>query len=217
MDLYGDLPPPSCDGGGNKGTSSSSGNTSLLSSAKLASSSPSSQPNMPLKTAPLNAGKVKPAGFSMAFKPRQTAISRETPSTVKKSIPLPSNSSIPLIDVSISNRLPLSSMPTELPAALALPPTNAQPEMGFFDVEDPYDPSRPNDYIQMCEERQEKKRLRRMEEENYRILQQREQERLRVEAERAEALQKGDFSRVEASLAGPRRGVSNLPSWMTNK
>ena len=108
-------------------------------------------------------------------------------------------------------------MPTELQAASALPPTNAQPEMGFFDVEDPYDPSRPNDYIQMCEERQEKKRLRRMEEENYRILQQREQERLRVEAERAEALQKGDFSRVEASLAGPRRGVSNLPSWMTNK
>jgi splicing factor 45 len=86
-----------------------------------------------------------------------------------------------------------------------------------FDVEDPYEPSRPNDYLAYCEERLEQKRLAKLAEENNRKLIEIEQARAQLERERQDAVEKGDVQRLSAMGAGRGRGrgLSNLPAWMT--
>jgi hypothetical protein len=62
-----------------------------------------------------------------------------------------------------------------------------------FDVDDPYDPCKPNDYIAYCEERLEKKRLKRMEEENKIKFEELERDRNEREKERLNAAKSGLF------------------------
>ena len=86
-----------------------------------------------------------------------------------------------------------------------------------FDVEDPYDPSRPNDYLLWCEERIERKRLDKLAEENKRKIAEGERARLDMEKERHRAMESGDVQRLEISMGAGRgrgRGLSNLPAWM---
>ena len=86
-----------------------------------------------------------------------------------------------------------------------------------FDVEDPYDPSRPNDYLFWCEERIEKKRLEKIAGENKRKIAEGERARQDMEKERYKAMESGDVQRLENSMGAGRgrgRGLSNLPAWM---
>lgn len=86
-----------------------------------------------------------------------------------------------------------------------------------FDVDDPYDPSRPNDYLLWCEERLEKKRLDKLGEENKQLMAEAERARLDMEKERSEAMVNGDVQRLQVSMGAGRgrgRGLSNLPAWM---
>lgn len=88
-----------------------------------------------------------------------------------------------------------------------------------FECDDEYDPSRPNDYLQWCEERLEQKRIARVAEENATLLEEQERERRKREDERAEAVKSGDMQRLQEMVStgrGRGRGVVNLPSWMTN-
>jgi splicing factor 45 len=92
-------------------------------------------------------------------------------------------------------------------------------ECTTFDVTNPYEPSKPNDYLTWCEERIERKRLRLLEESNRKKLEEIEATRLSLEKERAEAVQSGDIGRIQATMSAGRgrgRGVTNLPSWMTS-
>jgi hypothetical protein len=87
-----------------------------------------------------------------------------------------------------------------------------------FDVDGPYDPAMPNDYIEWCKARLERKRMRRLEEENIAQLEERRKAEKQREEERLMALASGDMVRVQASMgAGRGRGrLSNLPAWMTS-
>ena len=86
-----------------------------------------------------------------------------------------------------------------------------------FEVQDPYDPMKPNDYLEWCQERIEAKKQEQLEKDNLAEIHARQLEQKRVEKERADALAAGDMSRVKASMGrGRGRGsVSNLPAWMT--
>lgn len=145
------------------------------------------------------------AGFSMAFKPRQTAVSAPKLAAVKHvAHTLTNNTSVPCV-THVSAPIKASAI------------EKVQPELGSFEVDDPYDPAQPNDYLMWCDERQELKRLKLVEANNERILQERYRDRVRLEQERAHAIQTGDVQRLEATLGGrgSGRGLSNLPSWMT--
>lgn len=86
-----------------------------------------------------------------------------------------------------------------------------------FDVEDPYEPSRPNDYLRWCEERLEKKRLDKLAEDNKIKIFEAEKIRIEMEKERAQAMESGDLQRIQSTLGAGRgrgRGLSNLPAWM---
>lgn len=89
-----------------------------------------------------------------------------------------------------------------------------------YDCLDPYDPSKPNDYLKYCEERFEKKRQKQVEEDNRKAIVEAERMRDAVEKERAKAMEEGDLARVQASLIGSGRGrgrgMTNLPAWLTD-
>ena len=85
-----------------------------------------------------------------------------------------------------------------------------------FDVEDPYVPSRPNDYLVYCEERVEMRRQEQLEEENIKKFAEIDRMREQMEKERAEAIGSGDVQRMAVAGRGRGRGLSNLPSWMTH-
>ena len=88
-----------------------------------------------------------------------------------------------------------------------------------FDVSDPYDPCRPNDYNQYCIEREEKKRLLKLAEHNSIYIQEMETQRKEKESERIAAAERGDVQKLQEldNSRGRGRGLSNLPAWMTNK
>ena len=93
----------------------------------------------------------------------------------------------------------------------------------FDSVIDLYNPLKPNDYLQLCVERIEKKRLFELQEENNRRLEELERGRFVRETERKQANDEGDLTKVRmlmlATQTGPGRGrgrgLSNLPAWMT--
>ena len=86
-----------------------------------------------------------------------------------------------------------------------------------FDVSDPYDPARPNDYNQHCIEREEKKRLSKLAELNSVYIQEMETQRREKELERIAAAERGDVRKLQEldNGRGRGRGLSNLPAWMT--
>jgi len=88
-----------------------------------------------------------------------------------------------------------------------------------FDVEDPYEPSRPHDYLRWCEERLEKKKQDKLADENKIRIQEAEKIRIDQERERAQAMESGDMQRIQSTLGAGRgrgRGLSNMPAWMSN-
>ncbi|CAM9778304.1 unnamed protein product, partial [Choristocarpus tenellus] len=80
--------------------------------------------------------------------------------------------------------------PTPQPPAPRQPSTPNSPrppswDMGFGDVEDPYDPAHPNDYIEYCSKRVNRKLEEERNRELKRIAEERERERKRQEEERS--------------------------------
>eukprot|EP00596_Hydrurales_sp_CCMP1899_P007465 CAMPEP_0119036376 /NCGR_PEP_ID=MMETSP1177-20130426/4072_1 /TAXON_ID=2985 /ORGANISM="Ochromonas sp, Strain CCMP1899" /LENGTH=183 /DNA_ID=CAMNT_0006996185 /DNA_START=58 /DNA_END=606 /DNA_ORIENTATION=+ len=69
-----------------------------------------------------------------------------------------------------------------------------------FDVEDPYEPSRPHDYLRWCEERLEKKKQDKLADENKIRIQEAEKIRIDQERERAQAMESGDMQRIQSTL-----------------
>lgn len=102
-----------------------------------------------------------------------------------------------------------------------------------FEVDDPYDPRHPDDYMTFCSEREELKRFRIIEEENLKRLEEFERVREEKERIRKEAADKKDFQKlIEVSNSGlPQtannapvatgrgrgRGLLNLPAWLTQQ
>jgi splicing factor 45 len=93
-----------------------------------------------------------------------------------------------------------------------------------FDVPNPYDPAKPNDYLRYCEERLERNRLAKLEEDNRQQMLTAEKQRAEREKVRAEAVMSGDIEKIQSTMitatgAGRGRGrgsmMSNLPAWMT--
>ena len=68
-----------------------------------------------------------------------------------------------------------------------------------------------------CEEREELKRKKKLEEENLKYLEELEKERNERAKERLDAVSEGDIQRVEAMGRGRGRGLSNLPAWMSQQ
>ena len=69
-----------------------------------------------------------------------------------------------------------------------------------FDVSDPYDPKKPNDYIAYCSERLEKRRLKLLEEENKKHIEEMNKAREELELERKKAAEKGDYTFLMKSM-----------------
>lgn len=99
-----------------------------------------------------------------------------------------------------------------------------------FEVEDPYDPGRPNDYMAYCNERNEVERRRKIAEENVKRIEEVELMRAELERERKEATEKQDYHKLFEQAAsvpsssssvplvrGRGRGIANLPAWLTQK
>lgn len=104
-----------------------------------------------------------------------------------------------------------------------------------FDVDEPYDPRRPNDYIAFCQEREESKRLGRLAEENKKKLEELENARQELERKRRDAAEKKDYYALVRAVGeddnktfpvsaqgvnlsrGRGRGVANLPAWITQQ
>jgi len=139
---------------------------------------------------------------SVAFKPRQA------PSTFSTQ--------------SINNTTSASTISKSDKSATLLASKSIDEErfdpVASFEVADPYDPAKPNDYLVWCEERLERKRQARLEQENRQTLEQLERDRVAIEKERAAAAEKGDVQKLKETMSAGRgrgRGLSNLPAWMT--
>ena len=83
-----------------------------------------------------------------------------------------------------------------------------------FDVSDPYDPKKPNDYIAYCSERLEKRRLKLLEEENKKHIEEMNKAREELELERKKAAEKGDYTFLMKSMQQQQqqgsRGVEDV-------
>ena len=96
-------------------------------------------------------------------------------------------------------------------------------DISTFDVMDPYDPIKPNDYLKLCEERLAKQRAILLEEEYHQQLIEAQKVREAKEKERADAVEQGDLQKLQElssvgrGRGGRGRGISNLPAWMTEK
>ena len=176
----------------------------------------------------------KAGGISIAFKPRQTASAGSAKPSVASSAALgytesvvtkrdadaaATTSSYSLSDHLDANlrhqgpRDPSHTLADDGPTAGAAAATTAT---ASFEVDDPYDPARPNDYLLYCEERLERRRALELEEENARKFAEIERAREQLERDRADAVQSGDMQRLLGSAGrGRGRGLSNLPSWVT--
>jgi len=166
---------------------------------------------------------------SLLFKPRQASVVNNKTNITSK---FDSNK----IDAKKYN----SSFPSELIVDPIIAPSNdidqGVIELNMnanFDVEDPYDPRRPNDYILYCEEREEQKRLGKLAEENKIKLEELEKARMEMQHQRREAAASKDYQKLlnvvnrddtetssmdrVTSGRGRGRGVANLPAWLTQQ
>jgi hypothetical protein len=189
--------------------------TEKISQSKLQSSSqptPSQAQYIPPPTV-ASAGKFAP------FKPRQA--SKPIPSTpFVPSSPIPEpNIQISLLTETVVRKKINEPIVTKVDQENVIV-VNTQEGQATYDCIDPYDPSKPNDYLKYCEERFEKKRQKQVEEDNRKAIVEAERMRDAVEKERAKAMEEGDLARVQASLVGSGRGrgrgMTNLPAWLTD-
>jgi hypothetical protein len=165
------------------------------------------------------------APTTLLFKPRQTAIPASKPlpiSTVRHHAATKAGVIVEQV----------SSSSQEVPQEEA--ELRGHEEFNIHDsweVSDAYDPRRPNDYIEYCQERLETKRLIKLEEQNRQRLEEQERARSLLEAERRQAAESKDFQKLiglEASASnntpgggavgrGRGRGALNLPAWITQQ
>lgn len=154
---------------------------------------------------------TKPTSSTLLFKPRQTAISapqvkHETQTINKKTVPVVRTTAVDQ---------PMAVNQTK----------EASDEFNStktFDVTDPYDPRRPNDYLQFCEEREEQRRVKRLAEEQQRSLEEIQRKRAMLEEQRQKLVENQDYQRLMEDSGpgagrGRGRGLSNLPAWMTEQ
>lgn len=211
-DLYGDLPPAS-------GDIQPGGSTLKLPIAALHKQSSAAPPSAPQTAQPAfeegkPLAKPKLGASSLIFKPRQTAVPHVTHKPVKLVPSVNSSSSAPVVKVD------QAVVGDEAEGDSA--PSNGSNCNESFDVPDPYNPQRPNDYIAFCEERIESKRLAKLAEENQKRLEETERLRKEQERQRQEAAERGDFRSLLEGAEGPRgrgrgRGAANLPAWITQQ
>ena len=218
MDLYGDLPPTSGGSGGMGSVAIGHGwarpNASLVpkrNAPAVADNKSSTSSAVPIdpqgigKQSSVSAPPVpssKTTFSSVAFKPRQA------PSSISMS----HNNNTASIQT-----VPKSEKQINISSSKSMADDNFD-LVASFEAPDPYDPSKPNDYLAWCEERLERKRRARLEEENRHTLEQLERERVAIERERAAAAEKGDVQKLKETMSvgrGRGRGLSNLPAWMT--
>ena len=184
----------------------------VSSSTAISTAGSSSAGNVATTSTTIN-NNHNPTSASMAFKPRQTASSRSTTSTnsalgytetlVKKRTLDGHNLSSSSSNIDHHNES--SSISYSLSDHMEASMRNQQhtPELNMsFEVDDPYDPSRPNDYLAYCEERLDQQRQKELAEENIRKFAEIERHREQMEKERAEAIQSGDVQRIQKVAMG---------------
>lgn len=215
MNLYGDLPPV--------GTGSQA--TAAVDSKLLVSQSGWSRPNTgrigqvprSISVGAATAGKSQSTSTA-ASKPRN--LTQFSAANVVQNVT--SHILVPIVSTEILNQKRrhdgeiIATQPVPNLSACHNQTSNAS-HGASFDVDDPYDPSRPNDYLLWCEERLEKKRLDKLGEENKQLMAEAERARLDMEKERSDAMVSGDVQRLQVSMGAGRgrgRGLSNLPAWM---
>lgn len=231
-DLYGDLPPP-----GDKSSNipqignswSSIHKTAAAGNQKLQSHQPAvtnTETNVKNQKPPTNS-KFVPS--TLLFKPRQTAVS---------AISVPSSSSVNIVqklsNIGQTNDVSLSTIQTSTTPHQRDDRNQGNPSgedssefnsNSVFEVEQPYDPRRPNDYSQYCAQRDEEKRLADLVMDNKRKLEELEQIRATMEQKRKLAVEKGDYQTLLSSTIvdssgmgrGRGRGMANLPSWIVEQ
>jgi len=189
MDLYGDLPPAA----GEENQTSEQPSTAC-SRQELGAASSSS--------------KAKKNFASLAFKPRQTTTRITQPTKTSGSIGVSKSglfvgSANPVI--ASSGAGPEHAIAPSLPAPLDRGDFNANSN---FDVVDPYDPSRPNDYIAYCQERLERRKQVRLQQDNQKLMEEQERLRKTKEEERRLAAQRGDFQALVGNIVGESGGIA---------
>ena len=212
MNLYGDLPPV--------GT----GSAVPADSKAMVSQSGWSRPKMGVVPRSISVGgsagaKLISGGSSAAFKPRKA--SAVTPTSTIGVPGFANRLVVPVVSTEVVNvKRSIDGIPlNQHPADFTISQSNVVNSIhgASFDVEDPYDPTRPNDYLMWCEERLEKKRLDKLADENKLKMASAERARVDMERERQEAVESGDVLRLQVSMGAGRgrgRGLSNLPAWM---
>uniref|UniRef100_A0A7S3K2M8 RRM domain-containing protein n=1 Tax=Aureoumbra lagunensis TaxID=44058 RepID=A0A7S3K2M8_9STRA len=84
-------------------------------------------------------------------------------------------------------------------------------------VDDPYDPTEPNDYIQIQREKNAKRAQERREKERQQYLERLEEERTKMALERQKLAEKQLAGEAIDIPTGRGRGISNMPAWLTTK
>jgi hypothetical protein len=194
------------------------------------------QSNLPnstlLKTEPVKANKPpvsanKFVPTSLLFKPRQTSVVK-TENPKPKDIVSTSKTKFAEETIVISKSVPAErNIQTKKQKIDEEAPVEFNSAASFEVSGDPYDPRRPNDYLQFCQERDEQKRIQFIKEENKRQLEEMERQRLDMERQRKEMVDKQDYQKLYDFTAaehssggigrGRGRGVVNLPAWMVQQ
>jgi hypothetical protein len=202
---------------------------------------PSPAPVVETSSATASSSTAKFLPTSLLFKPRQT-----NPGPVKSSTGFPDADNIQRTGSNGSGDA-LHSQKSVLPLSETAEPNAKRPRIvgeqnnisrvkedalfnitSSFEVDDPYDPRRPNDYFGICKDREEIKRKRQIAEENQRKLEENNRIRADLERQRREAMEKQDYKTLAANASMPAsttlsipsgrgRGVSNLPAWLVQK
>ncbi|CAM9551982.1 unnamed protein product [Ascophyllum nodosum] len=108
---------------------------------------------------------------------------------------------------------PKSKSKPRSPQSKPQPPANRPKswDMGFGDVEDDYDPARPNDYMEYCRERINKKKKEERDRELKIIMEEQERERKRQDEERAETIRKIQEAATKRHQEEAAGGVPGSP------
>eukprot|EP01031_Cornospumella_fuschlensis_P039034 gene39034-47490_t len=177
--------------------------------------------------------KVKKPAVSLVFKPRQTSIKidkqhanavthnssnhHDSTKSSSESANFQTNSG----SSEVGRRDRAGSMDISQPVQHEEEEDEPFNTIASFDVENPYDPRRPNDYSSLLAEREENARIALLEKENRKKLQAIDKERQEREKQRKDAAEKGDFKALIEQDGGRGRGrgrgVNNLPAWITQQ
>lgn len=246
-DLYGDLPPASSGNeaidqstrffqGQIKATENSKKAQNNCNAVKSSVAAHNQQPDqktgeneaskLVAKTSASSKTKMIPS--ALMFKPRQTSTTsanNTTRSDVSRA--KETNLSVPL-----SNKIGGGEVGETMGAKEKEPKEEAHfNSNASFDVRDSYDPHRPNDYLQYCDEREEKKRVKVLEEESRLQIERIERQRAERERQKKELADKQDYKKLiqmnqegltginalDGGGRGRGRGLVNLPAWMTQQ